>query len=164
VNRQVWIKAEQIARMVVKGIPYTRIAVEMGMSYDGLIRITRQPEYLRVEESVRAQVTGKMDARLAKRAEMEDQLEDAIPEAMKVLLDSVTKKRDLRAALELMDRDPQRQFAKGNQSQRPTASQPTLPQDILQSTVMAADIARDQITRLAPDVAQKSTTDLSELN
>jgi hypothetical protein len=146
--------------MVVKGISYTRIAVEMGMSYDGLIRITRQPEYLRVEESVRAQVTGKMDARLAKRAEMEDQLEDAIPEAMKVLLDSVTKKRDLRAALELMDRDPQRQFAKGN-TQRAVQPSLSLPQDILQSTVAAADAARDQITRLPADAtAQKSATDL----
>jgi hypothetical protein len=144
--------------MVVKGISYTRIAVEMGMSYDGLIRITRQPEYLRVEESVRAQVTGKMDARLAKRAEMEDQLEDAIPEAMKVLLDSVTKKRDLRAALELMDRDPQRQFAKGN-TQRAVQPSPSLPQDILQSTVAAADAARDQITRLPAD--SKPISDLN---
>jgi len=32
-NRQVEIKAEQIARMIVKGIPATRVAVEMGMSY-----------------------------------------------------------------------------------------------------------------------------------
>ena len=161
-NRQVYIKAEQIARMIVKGIPITRIAIEMGMSYDGLIRITRQPEYLSIEDSVRQDVTAKMDQRLAKRAEMdlkreaiEEDLEEAVPEAMRVLLDSVTKKRDLRAALEILDRDPQRQFAKGA---RPvTQSSTVLPQETLQSTAAHADATRDQIARLP--VVKPETSD-----
>jgi len=43
----------------------------MGMSYEGLIRITRCQEYLQIEERVRNAVVDKMDARLAKRAQME---------------------------------------------------------------------------------------------
>ena len=43
----------------------------MGMSYEGLIRITRCQEYLQIEERLRNAVVGKMDARLAKRAQME---------------------------------------------------------------------------------------------
>jgi hypothetical protein len=156
-NRQVYIKAEQIARFIVKGIPITRIAIEMGMSYDGLIRITRQPEYLAIEDSVRQQMVAKMDQRLAKRAEMdlkreaiEEDMEEAVPEAMRILLDNVTKKRDLKSALEILDRDPQRQFAKGNkpvQAQQPPA---TLPQDTLQNTAKAADETRNMINRLPP--------------
>jgi hypothetical protein len=163
VNRQVYIKSEQIARMIVKGIPITRIAVEMGMSYDGLIRITRQPEYLQIEEAVRAQVTGKMDARLSKRAEMEEQVDDAVPEAMKVLLDGVLKKRDLKSALELLDRDPRRQFAKNNA--KPVNQVTTqLPSDILDRTTQAADITREQITRLPSTPLQPEPLDSKNLN
>ena len=42
-NRTVKLKAEQIARLVVAGCPLTRVAIEMGMSYDGLLRITKTP-------------------------------------------------------------------------------------------------------------------------
>jgi len=63
----------------------------MGMSYEGLIRITRCQEYLQIEERVRNAVVGKMDARLAKRAQMETEVEDAVPEALQVLLDNVRR-------------------------------------------------------------------------
>jgi hypothetical protein len=43
-----------------------------------------------------------MDARLAKRAEMGTEVEDAVPEALQVLLDNMRKKRALRAALEVL--------------------------------------------------------------
>lgn len=139
--RQVEIKAEQIARMIVKGIPKTRIAIEMGMSYEGLTRITYEPAYLLIEERVRNEVLGKMDARLAKRAEMSDEVEDAVPDAMQVLLDAVTKKRDLRAALELLDRDPARQFAKTKQTQlSSTTLQTGLASDTLSQAVKEADL------------------------
>lgn len=137
-NRQVTIKCEQIARMIVKGIPKTRIALEMGMSYDGLQRITRVPEYLAIEESVRNAVIGKMDARLAKRAEMDTEMEDHVPEAMKVLLEAVTKKRDLRAALEVLDRDPKKQFARVRVDQQTTV--PGLPTETLAAAVKEADL------------------------
>ena len=147
-QRQVYIKAEQIARMRVKGIPMTRIAIEMGMSYDGLVRITRDPEFLKIEESVRNFVTQKMDSRLEKRALMEDEVEDAVPEAMAVLLEQVRKKRDLRAALEVLDRDPQRQFAKSNPKPvNPRDPVTGLPEDILRQTTASADTTRDQIGR-----------------
>ena len=87
-NRQVLIKAGQVARMIVRGLPLTKVCGEMGMSYEGLIRITRCQEYLQIEERVRNAVVGKMDARLAKRAQMETEVEDAVPEALQVLLDN----------------------------------------------------------------------------
>lgn len=139
-NRQVYIKAEQIARMVVKGWPLTRIAIEMGMSYDGLYRITKQPEYLKIEEEVRLDVTGMMDARLAKRAAMEKDMDDAVPEAFQVLLDGVRKKRDLKAALEVLDRDPRRQFAKASRNAPTEPDKPLLASEALASAVKDADV------------------------
>ena len=150
-NRQVEIKCDQIARMVVKGMPKTRIAIEMGMSYDGLIRITRCPEYLTIEESVRNTVVGKMDQRLAKRAEMSTEMEDTVPEAMKVLLEHVSKKRDLRAALEVLDRDPKRQFAKskGDQPINPLQPGAGIANDALAAAVKDADLTHNIIQNAA---------------
>jgi len=151
-NKQVEIKCDQIARMIVKGMPKTRIAIEMGMSYDGLQRITRCPEYLTIEEQVRASVTGQMDARLAKRAAMETEVEDHVPDAMKVLIDGVVKKRDLRAALELLDRDPKKQFAKGPHAVPVSAngvSASGLNTDALAQAVKDADITHTLLQNTA---------------
>lgn len=139
--------------MVVKGIPLSRIAVEMGMSYDGLRRITMQPEYQKIEEAVRRQVTAKMDARLARRADMEDEVDDAVPEALQILLDGVRRKRDMRAALELLDRDPSRQFTKGGSAKplNPNPSSiPGLSTDMLSAVVKHADTAAEQVNNAKP--------------
>jgi hypothetical protein len=145
-QRRVIIKAEQIARMVVKGMKASRIAIEMGMSYDGVTRILRNPDYLRIEESIRKGVTAKMDARLDKRAEMGEEIEDAVPEALGVLLEAVKKKRDLKAALEVLDRDPQRQFAKAKPTQPLQPSTPSvgsLPSDALAQAMQDADLTHN---------------------
>jgi len=149
VNRQVEIKCEQIARMVVKGLPKTKIAIEMGMSYDGILGITRNPDYLRIEESVRKGVVDRMDARLAKRASMDGEMEDMVPEALRVVLDQVIKKRDLRAALEVLDRDPRRQFAKSTARAAETLAPgaPVLTSDQLNKVVTDADITHQMLER-----------------
>src|ERR1700690_2550819 len=116
-NRQVEIKCEQIARMIVAGLKATRIAEQMNMSYGGLQRILACPEYRAIETRVRTGVVGKMDVVLDRRAQLQQEVEDAVPEACKVLLEHVTKKRDLRAALELLDRDPQRTLTKSSRTE-----------------------------------------------
>jgi hypothetical protein len=139
VNRQVEIKAEQIARMVVKGLPRTKIAIEMGMTYDGLTRIFRCEEYIEIETRVRSELLGKMDQRLAQRARMECEIEDAVPEAMQVLLDNVRKKRDLRAALEVLDREPSGQFSKSRRDER-AELKPGISSEALANALKEADL------------------------
>lgn len=159
-NRRVEIKAEQIARMVVKGWKGTQIAIEMGMSYDGLQRILRQPEYLAIEQRVRQEVLGRMDARLAKRAALEEEVEDCVPEAMRILIDQVTKKRDLKAALELLDREPRRQFSKGKPGAQADAGgvAPGLGNEALGAAIKDADLThsliqkKQQVADQQPDV------------
>jgi hypothetical protein len=155
-NRQVYIKAEQIARMMVKGWSKSKIAVQMGMSYDGLIRITRDPRYLEIEQAVRNQVTGKMDQVLDKRASMSDEIEDAVPDALRVLLDQVRHKHDLRAACEVLDRDPKRQFAK-NPNARAGPQADALPPDLAQAA-KKADEVMDQVLRTAARTPTKTDT------
>ena len=147
-NNQVLIKAKQIARMVIKGIPKTRIAIEMGMSYDGIMRITRCEEYKAIEfEVLNEKVLDKMDARLEKRAQMEDQVEDTVPEALQVLLDHVKQKRDLKAALEVLDRDPKRQFTKASRNAPPPDPQQAAADNgVLSAAVKEADITHNMVT------------------
>jgi hypothetical protein len=90
---------------------------------------------------VRNAVVGKMDTRLAKRAQMETEVEDAVPEALQVLLDNVRKKRDLRAALEVLDRDPCHQFGKAARVPPPVETpQPGISSEALATAIKEADI------------------------
>lgn len=127
-NQTVRLKAQQIARLIVQGVPKSKIAIEMGMSYDGVLRITKTEEYLQIEDEVQSKTLGHMDARLEKRSQirqvMNDEMEDeAVPEAWQIVLDNLRKKRDLKSALEILDRDPKRQFAKG------AAAKPVAPEE-----------------------------------
>lgn len=147
------IKAEQIARMVVRGIPKTRIAEEFGMTYAGLENLTLSPEYKQIEDSVRMRVTKQMDERLDRRARMEEEVEDAVPEALKVLLDHVREKRDLRAALEVLDRDPAHIFTKS--ARQPVDTRP--PQ--ISSEALATAIKEANWTHKLVESAQAGVLD-----
>jgi hypothetical protein len=129
----------------------------MGMSYEGLTRITRCQEYLQVEERVRNAVVGKMDARLAKRAEMGTEVEDAVPEALQVLLDNMRKKRDLRAALEVLDRDPAHQFSKTSRTQPGDAQTPQMSSEALADAIKEANITYNMMKRASALDSQKPT-------
>lgn len=147
-NRQVEIKAEQIARMVVAGLRATRIAEQMNLSYAGLQRILQCQEYLDIENRVRKENIGKMDAALDARAQLKNDLEDAVPDALKVLIDQVKQKRDLRAALEVLDRDPSRTFAKGSGAVVQTPNGGQIPQSVLDTAVRDAEKTREILIRV----------------
>jgi len=146
-NRQVEIKAEQIARMVVAGMKHTKIAEQMNLSYSGLKRILECQDYKDIETKVRQTVVTNMDAQLAQRAQMRNELEDAVPDALKVLLDQVRTKRDLRAALEVLDRDPSRTLSKQNKVEL-NPQQTQMPQSILDNTIKEAEKTRDMLIRV----------------
>jgi hypothetical protein len=89
-----------------------------------------------------------------KRQDLAEEVEEVVPEAMKVLIEGVMKKRDMKAALEVLDRDPRRQFAKAS---HPTvnplqAGTPVLEASTLASAVTDADITHQILEkqRIAP--------------
>jgi len=153
-NSQVKIKAEQIARMIIAGRKATQIALDMNMSYGGLQRVLACPEYKLIEDDVRRNNLNKMDASLAERAKLTKELEDAVPDAMKALIDAVKQKKDLRmqlaAAREVLDRDPRRIFTRStarSEDANATASRPDLPNSVLDTLVKEADATRDVLLR-----------------
>lgn len=83
-------------------------------------------------------------------------MEDAVAEAIHVLLGALREKKDLRAALEILDRDPQHQFGKASRSQVETKAPSTISSAALADAVKEADIT-NKIMRAAEDLNPNET-------
>ncbi len=131
--------------MRVAGIKDNVIAASIGMTQSGLSRIVALPEYQDVEQAVLNGVVSKMDAALAGRADaMKDYFKQGVPVALRALVETVTQSRDLRARLsaaaEILDRDPDKQFAKGTVRVDPQAEH-TVSSGVLDAVTESADKA-----------------------
>jgi hypothetical protein len=87
------------------------------MSPGGLARILALPEYKEYEAAYLTGQLTEMDKRMAGRVnEIRKEFRAAVPAAMRCLVETVTQKRDLRAAFEaakeILDRDPDRILTK----------------------------------------------------
>lgn len=107
------IKIPQIARWRISGVTDIRIAALMQMTLSGLARILASPEYIEYEAALMNGHLGAMDEALAgKIKEIQGECRRAVPAALRCLVDTVTQRRDLKAALqaakEILDRDPDR--------------------------------------------------------
>ena len=114
---QTKIRIEQIARMRIGGLSNARIAVQLQITAAALNYIVQQPEYKETEEAILLGHTTAMDEALAgKVEELRQGVRVAVPAALRCLLDAVNQRRDLRtalsAAVEIMDRDPDRIMSK----------------------------------------------------
>jgi len=106
---------------------------------------------------VRNAVVSKVDAQLAKRAEMGTEVEDAVPEVLQVRLDNMRKKRHLRAALEVLDRDPAHQFSKTPRTQPVDAQTPQMSSEALADAIKEADITYNMMKYASALDSQKPT-------
>jgi hypothetical protein len=113
------IRMEKIARLRVANIPDARIAALVNMTPQGLAIIVARPEYQKIEQEVLARATSLMDEALADNVSaIRDHFAVGVPMAMRAILDTIRQDKDLKsrleAAREVLDRDPQRAFAKDN--------------------------------------------------
>lgn len=139
-ERSIEIKAEQIARLMVACIPPHEIAQKLQISFASLERILHCPEYMLIEKQVRDRVNQKLDEEVDRRAVMKKAVEEAVPEAIELLLAAMREKKDLRAALELLDRDPKRDFVKASRTQPPEDQRIGISSQALASAVRDAEL------------------------
>lgn len=147
---KVKILIEQIARYRVAGMRDGVIAARMGISQSGLSRILALQEYKDVEESVLTGTVSKLDEALAGRADaLKDYAKQAVPVALRTLLEAATQRRDLRAAIsassEILDRDPDRNFIKGKVGM--TEDAPKVSEAALDALSVEADKTAVQATQ-----------------
>jgi len=139
---KVKILIEQIARLRVGGIRDGVIAAKLNISQSGLSRIISLPDYKDVEQAVLQGTVSKMDEALAGRADaLKEYAKQGVPVALRALLEAATQQRDLRArisaASEILDRDPERTFAKGQVRAEPNA--PAISEETLKALDSVAD-------------------------
>lgn len=115
-------KLNQIARLrLFSGMKDYAIAQLVGLSQGGLSRILALPEYQETERQLLEGGITKLDEAVAgKQEEMKKLFAPAVPAAMRTLVEAVGQRRDLRAAvsaaIEVLDRDPDRTFVKASRS------------------------------------------------
>lgn len=105
------IKIPQIARWRIAGVTDTKIAELIHMSIPGLARILATDEYKQYEAALLNGHLTDMDRALAGKVKaIHEEVRQAVPAALRALVDTVTQRRDLKAALaaakEILDRDP----------------------------------------------------------
>lgn len=150
---RVKIIIEQLARMRVAGIRDNIIAAKLNMSQAGLSRILALEEYRDVEAAVLSGTVSKMDAALAGRADdLKSYARQGVPVALRALVEACTQSRDLRArisaASELLDRDPDKLFAKGNarmNEQAQPVSEAMLKDIAIEADAIGSAIKKEQV-------------------
>lgn len=110
-SAKVQIRMQQIARLRVAGVKDAVIAASVGLTPAGLARIVALDEFKDLQDSILHGTISKMDQALAGKADLiKQQFREGVPLAMRTLLETVTQRRDLRAAMaaasEILDRDP----------------------------------------------------------
>lgn len=164
------MKLEQIARLRVSGANDVSIAQTLGISYGGLARIIALQEYKECEARIHRQVLGTMDAALAdsrtqlirkqKVEALREQIRDAVPDALRNVLEAVQVKRDLRASFELLDRDPDCAAIKRSKSDVATTNAPqpgVLAQNTIDNIRKDADATRDLLIKTGTVVQPEAT-------
>jgi len=107
------IKIPQVARWRIAGVTDKKIAQMLGMSTGGLARLLASQEYQDYEAALLNGHLSAMDRALAGKVEaIHNECRQAVPAALRCLVDTVTQRRDLKAAMaaakEILDRDPDR--------------------------------------------------------
>ncbi len=107
------IKIPQIARWRICGITDKKIAQLINMTPSGLAQLLATQEYQDYEAALMNGHLSAMDQALAGKVEaLREGCRQAVPAALRCLVDAVTQRRDLKTALaaakEIFDRDPDR--------------------------------------------------------
>jgi hypothetical protein len=135
-------RMEKIARLRAAGIKDARVAQLVGMTAQGLARIVSLPEYQNIEKNVLATVVNLLDDALADNVNAcRDHFANAIPAAMRAVVDTLHQSKDLRsrldAAREVLDRDPSRTFVKDQVSVKEGGRVLDIPLQLFDTAVKA---------------------------
>lgn len=127
------IKIPQVVRWRVAGITDTKIAAMLGMSMSGLARLLGTQEYKDEEAAYMNGHLSAMDRAMAGKIEaIHQECRQAVPAALRALVDVVTQRRDLKAAMaaakEILDRDPDKSLVT-SKSDEPIA--PGIPAEVI---------------------------------
>jgi hypothetical protein len=129
------IKIPQIVRWRIAGISDRKIQQMLGMSVSGLAQILASPEYIEEEAAYLNAHLSAMDRAMAGKVDaIHQSMRQAVPAALRCLVDTVTQRRDLKAAMaaakEILDRDPDKTLVTSSSQE---AIAPGVPAEVLEA-------------------------------
>lgn len=139
---------------MVAGVSDARIATIVGLTPSGLASLKQRQDYKEVEQEILAGSITQLDQQLALDVEaMKQEFAVGIPAAMRTLVETVTQRRDLKAAIEaskeLLDRDPKQTFVKPAQRTLVTPEH-LVPAGVLSSMEKDADATAAKLAQPVP--------------
>jgi hypothetical protein len=155
-HAQTKIRIEQIARYRIAGLRDVRIAEILKITPAALKFICDKVEYKEVEEALLIGQLTEMDLALAGQVEpLRQEVRNAVPAALRCLVDAVNQRRDLRTALaasvEILKRDPDRVAPDLERSSAMRADEDgrmlTIPQSLMDETARQADITASELAK-----------------
>lgn len=151
------IKIPQIVRWRIAGISEVKIADLLGMTVQAVRQIVASQDYKDEEEAILNGHLSAMDEALAgKVAVIHQQFRNAVPAAMRALVDAVTQRKDLKTAIaaagEILDRDPDRILSKRSAKQSGEEDNaPKLPDEVLTQAVTESNEIAKALNRKGKD-------------
>jgi len=156
-HAQTKVRIEQIARYRIAGVRDFRIAELLGIDISTMRSIVAKPEYKETEEALLLGHLTEMDFALAGRVDpLRQQVRNAVPGALRCLVDACNQRRDLRTALaasvEILKRDPDRVAPDlERRSDDFDGKVLTIPQSLMDETAKQSDaVAAELAKKRAP--------------
>lgn len=138
------LKIEQLARLALAHASNADMMRYSGLTQSGLSRILALPEFKEQVARLQAQLMSHGDAVLQRKLDQTLRVfDDAVPEALQALVDTVKQNRDLKArmlaAREILNRDPaSRAVEPADRTSGASFAGASLPQGVLDNTLRDA--------------------------
>ena len=144
-NTQTLMRMQRVARMEIAGVSDQQICKAEGFDYAALKYLRSLDEFRELRQDLLEGHLTEMDKALAGRVDiLRQEVRQAVPAALRCLIDTVNQRKDLRTALaaagEILDRDPDKVFLKSKDVNSSTQSgSVSLPDTLMQSVTNEAD-------------------------
>lgn len=145
-NTQTLMRMQRVARMEIAGVSDSAICKAEGFDYPALKYLRSLDEFKELRQDLLEGHLTEMDRALAGRVDiLRQEVRQAVPSALRCLIDVVNQRKDLRTALaaagELLDRDPDKTFlkTKDNGNGVDNSGSVSIPDTLMQSVTDQAD-------------------------
>ena len=153
-NVQVSLRMQRVARMEIAGVSDRAILAAEKIDVAQLQYLRKIPEYIELRQDLLEGHLTEMDRAIAGKVDiLRQEVRQAVPSALRCLIDAVNQRKDLRTALaaagEILDRDPDRVFLKSKEMGGVAGDSVQLPNTIVENMTVDAD-------KVAASINQKS--------
>lgn len=151
-NTQTLMRMQRVARMEIAGVSDQAICKAENIDYPALQYLRKLDAFKELRQDLLEGHLTEMDRALAGRVDiLRQEVRQAVPSALRCLIDTVNQRKDLRTALaaagEILDRDPDKTFlkTKDNGNGINDSGSVSLPDTLMKSVTDQADSVSNSV-------------------